>query len=133
MRELYYTKRGRRYYPAAVDAFYDSYPQGAHLVIVDDGWKMTQLSINPDKAALLAIKRLAHKQIVQIVQDGTSAEIEMHKSRCKSDKKYREKCEKAWAAYREIMGEDDPIVLCRAAASDMAENIVDKLLELANG
>ena len=48
-----YEKRGRRYHPVREEMHYNSFPSGAHLVIVNPGQKSVRYSIAPDHAALL--------------------------------------------------------------------------------
>ena len=49
-----YKKVGRRYRPVAEHEEWDSYPEGAHLVICHPGSTMCRFSIDPDRAGLLA-------------------------------------------------------------------------------
>lgn len=37
----FYEKRGRRYHPVAEESHWDSFPQGAHLVVCSPGSQLT--------------------------------------------------------------------------------------------
>ena len=50
----HYKKVGRRYQPVAEHEEWDSFPEGAHLVICQPGSTMRRFSIDPDRAGLLA-------------------------------------------------------------------------------
>lgn len=131
MPEIYYRKVGRRYQPLGVYDLSDSYPQGCHLVVVDNDCRYTRFDIKPDIAAVEAIKKLCAAEITQIIADATAANVANDNARRKTDKQYQAKCERAWRAYHDIMGDDSPVWLSRGTCADMAEKIVEKLIDKA--
>lgn len=73
MREIFYRKVGRRYEPvSAYDSNEaDSFPQGSHLVVVDQGWSMRRFNIQPNRAALLAAALIMEDRLAKIIQEAT--------------------------------------------------------------
>ncbi len=49
-----YKKVGKRYRPVAEHEEWDSYPEGAHLVVCRPGSTMRRFNVDPDRAGLLA-------------------------------------------------------------------------------
>ena len=61
MKKTYYEKVGRRYKPVAeYDSDYlDSFPKGAHLVMVYPGGTSRRFNVDPNHAAMIAAGRVA--------------------------------------------------------------------------
>lgn len=69
-KRIFYEKRGRRYYPVQEydPAVMDSFPAGAHLVIVDPGHKSVRYRITPEHAPLLAAFHICRDELAKILQ-----------------------------------------------------------------
>lgn len=70
-----YVKRGRRYYPVSERDEYESFPQGAHLVICEPGSRLTRFNVNPDRAGLLAAPVPAQPAAQQVTDAMVSAAL----------------------------------------------------------
>ena len=62
-----FKKVGRRYRPVAEHEEWDSYPEGAHLVVCRPGSTLRRFRINPDTASLLAAAEPLRDQIRALV------------------------------------------------------------------
>lgn len=122
--EIFYRKVGRGEFP--------HFGKGSHLIVVNDGWTYTRLNVEPDRAALLAATKLAHEKVVAIIVKASSAKYELHNDRVSSDPEYKAKVTKAWEAYCEIMGDDKPLGIWFPSASDVADQIINEMVKVAN-
>ena len=64
-----YKKVGKRYRPVAEHEEWDSYPEGAHLVVCSPGSTLRRFDIDPDRAGLLAAAEPLRAQIRALVMD----------------------------------------------------------------
>ena len=64
-----YKKVGRRYRPVAEHEEWDSYPEGAHLVVCRPGSRLSRFDIDPDRAGLLAAAEPLRAEIRTLVMD----------------------------------------------------------------
>jgi DNA-dependent RNA polymerase auxiliary subunit epsilon len=69
-----YKKVGRRYKPVAEHEEWDSFPEGAHLVVCSPGSTLRRFNIDPDRAGLLAAAEPLREKIRSLV-------VELHKMR----------------------------------------------------
>lgn len=69
MKKLYYIKQGRRYVPVSEydSDLLDSFPEGAHLVMVYPGGSSRRYNIDPNYAAMIAAGRVAEDAISQAI------------------------------------------------------------------
>jgi hypothetical protein len=127
--EALYKKQGRRYVQiGAYDPLvYDAMPRGAHLVVVDKGWTSTRRSIDPDRAGLLAALKLHEDVVTKAARKAT--EIALSKRPDKLTPKER----RAFAAFREVMGDDSMLVLSLPAATDVVRALEDALMSAIYG
>lgn len=77
METIYYKKVGKRYIPVKS---YDhelskAFPQGAHLVVVNNNWTHTTKNIDPDFAALCAASLSMNDILVKILSDASKMRI----------------------------------------------------------
>lgn len=63
-----YEKQGRRYIPVREEVALNSFPEGAHLVVVKPGMKTVTYGIDPNHAALLAASGEAFENMCQAIQ-----------------------------------------------------------------
>ena len=64
-----YKKVGRRYKPVAEHEEWDSYPEGAHLVICSPGSALRRFNVDPDRAGLLAAAEPLRAEIRALVME----------------------------------------------------------------
>lgn len=124
MRTLY-EKRGRRYIPvSSYDPLtMDAMPQGAHLVVVDPGVKSTRYSVDPDRAAVLAVLGQHRDQLARLIREASEA---------KPTKPQAAQRMKAWEAYKALLADDDPLlILSRKSAMDIVDALERAILERA--
>ncbi len=99
-REKLYTRQGSRFVPVHECRFFDALPEGAWLVIVGPGNTAIRRALNPAYAELEAAMRTAEDAMC-------TAMIEASKLRPR-EHEMSKKEQRAWAAYKEIMGDDVP-------------------------
>jgi hypothetical protein len=114
-----YAKRGRRYYPAAEHECWDSYPEGAHLVVCRPGSRLTRFHINPDHAGLLAAAEPMRDQIKALVMEA----MRMRPTRPPVTPRQAA----AWRAFQAAMGNDGYSVEY-ASVGEIADAVVDLVL-----
>ncbi len=68
-----YKKVGRRYKPVAEHEEWDSYPEGAHLVVCSPGSTLRRFNVDPDRAGLLAAAEPLREQIRALVDAASQA------------------------------------------------------------
>ena len=114
-----YKKVGRRYRPVAEHEEWDSYPDGAHLVVCSPGSTLRRFSIDPDRAGLLAAAEPLRSQIRALVMD-------LHKMRPTRRPVTLEQ-KAAWHAFERAMGND---AYCTEYASvgEIADAVVDLIV-----
>ena len=99
-REKLYTRQGSRFVPVHECRFFDALPEGAWLVIVGPGNTAIRRALNPAYAELEAAMRTAEDAMC-------TAMIEASKLRPR-EHEMSKKEQRAWAAYKKIMGDDVP-------------------------
>jgi hypothetical protein len=120
-----YEKRGRRYHPVAE---YDTQPYwgaGHWLVYVQPGVKSTRRLLEPALAEVEAAMTLAREEMLRAMSEEAQRKVPAFE---KSDVVLR-KHEKAWAAYREAMGDEYTHILQGASFSSVVEAGLDALRE----
>lgn len=94
MKKIYYEKRGRRYVPVSeYDSDYlDSFPKGAHLVMVYPGGSSRRYNIDPNYAAMIAAGRVAE----DIISKKLMAASELRLQRQDRERKLTDSQRAAW-------------------------------------
>ena len=121
-REKLYTRQGSRFVPVHECRFFDALPEGAWLVIVGPGNTAIRRALNSAYAELEAAMRAAEDAMC-------TAMIEASKLR-PMNQKMSDKERRAWAAYKEIMGDDIPRYLGEYAS---VQEIVQAGLDAIRG
>lgn len=69
MKKIFYEKVGRRYKPVYEydQTLLDSFPKGAHLVLVYPGGSSRRYNINPNYAALIAAGRIFEDKVASVM------------------------------------------------------------------
>ena len=115
-----YKKVGKRYKPAAEHEEWDSYPEGAHLVVCSPGSTLRRFSIDPDRAGLLAAAEPLRNQIRALV-------MELHKMRPTRRPVTLEQ-KAAWHAFEHAMG-NDAYCVEYASVGEIADAVVDLIVK----
>ena len=100
-KKTFYEKVGRRYKPVLEYDQYlmDSFPKGAHLVIVQPGERSVRYSIDPSFAPMIAAGRYAEDAISRKIMDNSAL-------RCPEDRKpLTEEQRAAWHALQDAFGD----------------------------
>lgn len=114
-----YKKVGRRYHPAAEHENWDSYPEGAHLVICQPGSTMRRFGIEPDRAGLLAAAEPLRAEIRTLV-------MELHRMR-PTRRPVTLAQQAAWRRFQKAMGGDGYFVEY-ASVGEIADAVVDLIM-----
>ena len=114
-----YKKVGRRYKPVAEHEEWDSFPEGAHLVICRPGSTMRRFGIEPDRAGLLAAAELLRAEIRTLV-------MELHRMR-PTRRPVTQAQADAWHAFERAMGNEGYVVEC-ASVGEIADAVVDLIV-----
>ena len=114
-----YKKVGRRYRPVAEHEEWDSYPEGAHLVICQPGSTLRRFNVELDRAGLLAAAEPLRDQIKDLVVE----RLRMRPTR----KLITQKQADAWHAFERAMGNDGYVVEY-ASVGEIADAVVDLIV-----
>ena len=114
-----YKKVGRRYRPVAEHEEWDSYPEGAHLVVCRPGSTMRRFDIDPDRAGLLAAAEPLRDQIMAIVVE----KMRMRPTKRPLTLKQRQ----AWETFKGVMGQDG-YLLEYPSVGEIADAVVDLIV-----
>lgn len=116
-----YEKRGRRYYPVRErDAWADSWPKGAHLVVVEPGVRSYRYSIDPDNSAVLAAAKQKENRLREVLQEAMAMRP---KSRSLTARQRA-----AWEQFQAAMG-DDRYCVEYESLNGVIDRLMDVLLE----
>ena len=114
-----YTKVGRRYLPCAEHEVWNSFPEGAHLVVCSPGSTLRRFNIDPDRAGLLAAAEPLREQIRALVMD-------LHKMR-PTRRPVTQAQADAWHAFERAMGNNGYVVEY-ASVGEIADAVVDLIV-----
>ena len=114
-----YKKVGRRYKPVAEHDEWDSYPEGAHLVVCRPGSTMRRFDIDPDRAGLLAAAEPLRDRIRALV-------VELHRMR-PTHRPVTQAQADAWHAFERAMGNDGYVVEY-PAVGEIADAVVNLIV-----
>ena len=114
-----YKKVGKRYRPAAEHEEWDSYPEGAHLVLCRPGSAMRRFRIEPDRAGLLAAAEPLREQIKDLVVE----QLRMRPTREPVTQKQAD----AWRAFQAAMG-NSGYAVSYPSAHALADAVVDLIM-----
>lgn len=115
-----YTKVGRRYLPCAEHEVWNSFPEGAHLVVCSPGSTLRRFNIDPDRAGLLAAAEPLREQIRALV-------VELHKMR-PTRRPVTLQQAAAWRRFQKAMGGDGYFVEY-ASVGEIADAVVDLIVK----
>ena len=116
-----YKKVGRRYRPVAEHEEWDSYPEGAHLVVCRPGSTMRRFDIDPDRAGLLAAAEPLRDQIRALV-------VELHKIKIRPMRRPMTMQQAAaWRQFQKAMG-NDAYAVEYASVGEIADAVVDLIV-----
>ena len=115
-----YTKVGRRYLPCAEHEVWNSFPEGAHLVVCSPGSTLRRFNIDPDRAGLLAAAEPLRAQIRALV-------MELHKMR-PTRRPVTMQQAAAWRRFQKAMGGEGYFVEY-ASVGEIADAVVDLVTE----
>ena len=114
-----YKKVGRRYRPVAEHEEWDSYPEGAHLVVCRPGSTMRRFDIDPDRAGLLAAAEPLRDQIRALV-------VELQRMR-PTRRPVTMQQAAAWRRFQKAMG-NDAYAVEYASVGEIADAVVDLIV-----
>lgn len=114
-----YTKVGRRYLPCAEHEVWNSFPEGAHLVVCSPGSTLRRFNIDPDRAGLLAAAEPLREQIRALV-------MELHRMR-PTRRPVTQAQADAWHAFERAMGNNGYVVEY-ASVGEIADAVVDLIV-----
>ena len=115
-----YTKVGRRYLPCAEHEVWNSFPEGAHLVVCSPGSTLRRFNIDPDRAGLLAAAEPLRAEIRALV-------MELHRMR-PTRRPVTQAQADAWHAFERAMG-NDAYCVEYASVGEIADAVVDLVTE----
>ena len=121
-REQYYIKRGKRYFPVNDPGAYAGLGQGAWMVIVDKGCTSIRTAVNPKFIELDAS--------LQYLEEGLCRAIAKASEMRPRSEPIGEKEQKAWKAFRTIMGEDIPRYFQYASFSEISQKGCDYIRKI---
>ena len=114
------TKVGRRYLPCAEHEVWNSFPEGAHLVVCSPGSTLRRFNIDPDRAGLLAAAEPLREQIRALVMD-------LHKMR-PTRRPVTMQQAAAWRRFEKAMGNDGYCVEY-ASVGEIADAVVELIVK----
>lgn len=114
-----YKKVGRRYRPVAEHEGWDSYPEGAYLVVCRPGSTMRRFDIDPDRAGLLAAAEPLRDHIRALM-------VELHKMR-PTRRPVTMQQAAAWRRFQKAMG-NDAYAVEYASVGEIADAVVDLIV-----
>ena len=121
--QQYYIKKGNKYVPVNDLLAYDGLGKGSWLVVVKNGSTSIRTQLSPKLSELdAALRYLEDGLVTAIVKAG-----EMRPKKIKIS----EKEQKAWKAYKKIVGEDMPNYFQFSSAQEISEkacNYIKKIM-----
>lgn len=122
MQGIYYKKVGKRYKPVSIydSGIMDAYPQGSHLVVVDERWESHLYNVEPEFASVLAALRLCRDPLCEVLRRAS-----MYRPSQRAGSKHIE----AFNAYKAIVGEDALVTIEGPSINEMIETMEKTLLE----
>ena len=114
-----FKKVGKRYKPVSEHEEWDSYPEGAHLVVCRPGSTMRRFDVDPDRAGLLAAAEPLRDQIKDLVVE----QLRMRPTREPVTQKQAD----AWRAFQVAMG-NSGYAVSYPSAHALADAVVDLIV-----
>lgn len=102
-KKIFYEKKGRRYVPIAEydNEYLDSFPSGAHLVIVRPGISSRKFNIDPNYAALIAAGHVAEDAISKHIMETSKLRVPERDRKQLTDEQRL-----AWENFSKAMGKE---------------------------
>jgi hypothetical protein len=102
-KKIFYEKKGRRYVPIAEydNEYLDSFPGGAHLVIVRPGVSSRKFNIDPNYAALIAAGHVAEDAISKHIMETSKLRVPERDRKQLTDEQRL-----AWENFSKAMGKE---------------------------
>lgn len=122
--DIIYRKVGRRYVPVGNTELVHYYANGFYLVHVNGGVTKRWPTVEPDNAPVLAAMKLAEQDLCDLIRSESEARPRAR------DLTAKEK--QAVAAMQKILGADGFPSMVIESASEIARNVVRKVMESAN-
>lgn len=124
MKKTYYEKVGRRYVPVAEydNDYLDSFPKGAHLVMVYPGGTSRRFNVDPNYAAMIAAGRVAEGAMCDAMRKAS----ELRPARTPITEEQRE----AWNNLSRAFGEELS-TLHGSSLNDIAQAGIKAMIEEA--
>jgi hypothetical protein len=112
-----YEKVGKRYRPVREERYWDSWPDGFHLVYADpEGGRSFRFNINPDTAAMQAAAKAREANLRKVLNDALAMRP--------AQRPVTELQAVAWEAFKTAMGNDRYIV-----EYESVNGIIDRMIE----
>lgn len=121
----YYKKQGRKYVPVMESEMWsgDAKPLGFHLVHVQPGSTSWNFRVNPDLVETIAATKIMKDAMIDKMFQVNRGSIDENKY----PEHLRQKAQKAWQAWVDIMGEDIPISFRGASMQELVETGIKEL------
>ena len=120
--EQYYIKRGKKYIPFHDPYAYEGLSKGAWLVIVEESGKSIRTVINP--------KFIELDTALRYLEDGLCSAISAASKMRPNVTVMSKKEQRAWDAYRKIMGKDIPRYFSFPSNHEIAEKGCDYIRKI---
>lgn len=111
-----YEKVGKRYRPVREERFWDSWPEGFHLVHSAPGSRATRFKVDPDTVGMLAAVKAKEDAIRKVLYEALYMRP--------TQRPVTEKQSKAWEAFKQAIGNDGYIV-----EYESINGIIDRVIE----
>ena len=118
--DIFYIKKGRKYYPAAI-TFNERLPEGFHLFYArpQNSGRLAKFNINPDKAGLVAAMMAVEGDLVSVL----AKEMEFRPTTRLITKEQKQ----AWENFCNIMG-DEKYLVAYSSIQTIVDNLVAKII-----
>lgn len=125
----YYIKKGRKYIAVAEEKKWDSIPYGFHIVSVKSGATSWKYNIKPDFLVLEAALTVAKNAMIEKMLEKNESKLNIGQY----PENVRDKAEKAFKAWKDIMGEDVPVCFEGISMNDLVEAALQAVRDEVNG
>ena len=109
------------YEPVAETVLWDSFPKGAHLIVVEPGVLSCRYSVNPATVALLAALHLRRDDVLTAMREASAQRP--------ASRKLTKREQKALAAFYEIAGPEARFTMTIPAAASVLDALEAALIK----